>query len=291
MNELGVSTSPTARQDANGNPIPDDYSPLGNTYTPAKRVELAVLGVELAGATDRMAIVDDLGDGGGMLFSSGGHALPGFQRGSRGNPNTRRDATAGDIDGDGFDELVAAYMRDQELVLRVYDDAAAGFAMTESVVTLAEGVVDLRAATGDVNGDGTAEVLLAVAYADRGELLIATKDGDRFVLLDGIIKTIDSTMPGGTISMEIATGNVDYDPAAETVLVFNEEDRAGAGHRAVFRLRQCRRRASETEQRSGAGHGAGRADRADRQRRPGRHRRGRAGRGGAGGPDQPRDQL
>ena len=224
LNVLGVNTTPGQRFDATGNPIPDDYSPLGSTYAPGQRVELAILGVELEGATARMAIVDDLGDGGGLLTSREDTPFLDSNVLSRGNPNTRRDATAGDTDGDGRDELVSAYMRDQEVVLRVFEDASGDFAETESVLVLAQNVLDLRATTGDVNGDGRDEVLIALSYAGRGELLVAGDAGGRFALLQGGMQTIDSTLSGGTIHMEIVTGNLDYDIAAETVLVFNEID-------------------------------------------------------------------
>lgn len=69
LNVLGVNTRPSQRFDASGSPIPDDYSPLSSTFSPGQRDELAILGVNLEGATARMAIVDDLGDGGGVLTS------------------------------------------------------------------------------------------------------------------------------------------------------------------------------------------------------------------------------
>lgn len=224
LDVLGVNTNPAQRFDASGNPIPDDYSPLGNTYSPNQRDELAILGVELEGATARMAIVDDLGDGGAVLTSREDTPFLDSNVSSRGIPNTRRDATAGDTDGDGRDELVTVYMRDQEVVLRVFDDASGDFAETESVIALAPDVLDLRAATGDVNGDGLDEVLVALSYTGRGELLVAGDAGGRFALLQGGMQTIDGTLTGAFIHMEIVTGNLDYDTAAEMVLVFNEID-------------------------------------------------------------------
>jgi hypothetical protein len=224
LNVLGVNTNPGQRFDVSGNPIPDNYSPLGDTFSPAQRDELAILGVELDGATARMAIVDDLGDGGAVLTTREDTPFLASNVSSRGIPNTRRDATAGDTDGDGRDELVAAYMRDQELVLRVFDNASGDFAETESVLALAQDVLDLRATTGDVNGDGRHEVLIALSYAGRGELLVAGDAGGRFALLQDAIQTIDGTLPGATLHMEIVTGNLDYDTAAEMVLVFNEID-------------------------------------------------------------------
>ena len=222
LNGLGVNTSPGQRFDANGNPIPDDYAPLGNSYSPGQRVELGVLGVELEGATARMAIVDDLGDGGGVLTSRDDTPFLDSNVSSRGNPNTRRNVTAGDTDGDGRDELIAAYMRDQEVVLHIFDDASGDFLETESVVALAQDVQDIQAATGDINGDGTDEVLLALSYLDRGELLVAGNAGDRFAQLQTDLQPITGTLTSASISMEISTGNIDYDSAAETVVVFNE---------------------------------------------------------------------
>jgi hypothetical protein len=224
LNVLGVNTNPSQRFDANGNPIPDDYSPLGNTFSPGQRDELAILGLELNGATARMAIVDDFGQGAAVLTSREDTPFLDSNVLSRGIPNTRRDVTAGDPDGDGRDELVAAYMRDQEVVVRIFDDASGDFAETESVLALAQEVLDLRTTTGDVNGDGRDEVLIALSYVDRGELLVAGDGGGRFALLQGGMQTINGTLPGAANHMEIVTGNVDYDTAAETVLVFNETD-------------------------------------------------------------------
>jgi hypothetical protein len=236
LNSLGVNTNAGARADANGNPVSDDYSPLGNTYSPGQRVELAVMGVELDGAAAKMAIVDDFGDSAGLLTSREDTPFLESNVLSRGNPNTRRNAAAGDTDGDGRDELVAAYMRDQEVVLRVFDDASGGFAETESVLVLAQDVQDMQVATGDVNGDGRAEVLIALSYLDRGELLVAGDAGGRFALLQGGAQPITATLPGANISMEVATGNTDYDRAAETVVVFNEiaGDDAGISQYFVY---------------------------------------------------------
>lgn len=228
LNVLGVNTNPGERFDVNGNPVPDDYSPLGNTFSPGQRDELAILGVELEGATARMAIVDDFGDGGGVLNTREDTPFLDSNVLSRGNPNTRRDVTAGDTDGDGRDELVVAYMRDQEVVLRVFEDASGEFAETESVLALAQDVVDLRVTTGDVNGDGSDDVLIALSYADRGELYVAGNAGGRFALLQGGMQTINGTLTGADIHMEIVSGNVDYDTAAESVLVFNEIDNSTA---------------------------------------------------------------
>lgn len=222
LNGLGVNTNAQRPTDANGNPLPEDYSPLGQTYAPGQRVELAVMGVELEGSAARMAIIDDLGDGAGTLTSREDTPFLESSVLSRGNPNTRRNATAGDVDGDGRDELVSAYMRDQEVVLRVFEDATGDFLETESVLALAENVQDIQAATGDVNGDGRAEVLLAVAYPDRAELLIAGDAGGRFALLQGSGLTVTGSLPEASIYMEVTTGNVDYDAAAEIAVVFNE---------------------------------------------------------------------
>lgn len=219
---LGVNTNPGQPLDANGNPIPDDYTPLGNTYSPGQRVELAVMGVELEGSAARMAIVDDLGDGGGVLTSREDTPFLESDVLTRGHPNTRRNVTAGDTDGDGRDELVAAYMRDQEIVLRVFEDASGDYLETETVVALAQDVQDIQAATGDVNGDGLDEVLLALSYSDRGELLVVGVVDGRFTQLQTNLQSITGSLPGANISMEVSTGNADYDRSAETVVVFNE---------------------------------------------------------------------
>jgi hypothetical protein len=236
LNGLGVNTNAQPRTDANGNPLPEDYSPLGKTYTPGQRVELAVLGVELDDTTAPMAIIDDLGDGLGTLTTREDTPFLASDVLSRGNPNTRRNATAGDTDGDGRDELVAAYMRDQEVVLRVFEDAGGNFLETESVLALAENVQDIQAATGDVNGDGKDEVLLAVAYLDRAELLIAGDAGGRFALLQGSGLTLTGALPGASIHMEVVSGNLDYDTATEIAVVFNEiaDDSEGIAQYAIY---------------------------------------------------------
>lgn len=222
LNGLGVNTNASARFDANGNAIPDSYSPLGQTYTPNQRVELAVMGVELDNTTPRMAIVDDIGDGGATLMTREDTPFLESDVFSRGNPNTRRNATSGDTDGDGHDELIAAYMRDQEVVLRVFDDAATNFAETEHVIAIAQDVQDIQLATGDVNSDGREEVILAMSYSNRAEIMIAGDINDTFTQLQSTIQPITGSLPNANISMEVVTGNVDYDTAAEIAIVFNE---------------------------------------------------------------------
>ena len=229
LDGLGVNTTEQPPTDANGNPLPDDYSPLGQTYTPGQRVELAILGPELEGTTAPLAIVDDLGDGGGTLMTRTDTPFLASDVYSRGDPNTRRNATAGDVDGDGRDELVTVYMRDQELVLRVFEDASGDYLETESVLALAENVVDIQATTGDVNGDGLDEVILGVAYLDHAELMIAGNAGPRFALLQGSGISISASLDGAHVSMEVVSGNIDYDSAAEIGVVFNEVVDSDAG--------------------------------------------------------------
>mgnify|MGYP006272584091 CR=1 FL=1 len=236
LNGLGVNTNAGTRFDDNGNVIPESYSPLGQTYTPNQRVELAIMGVELDNTTPRLAIVDDLGDGGATLMTREDTPFLESNVRSRGNPNTRRNAIAGDTDGDGRDELIAAYMRDQELVLRVFDDAATNFAEADHVIALAQDVQDIQLATGDINGDGRAEVILALSYSNRGEIMLAGDINGTFAQLQSNIQPLTGSLPDANISMEVVTGNVDYDTASEIAIVFNEilDDSEGIAQYVVY---------------------------------------------------------
>jgi hypothetical protein len=151
--------------------------------------------------------------------------------------------TLADVDGDGRDEIIVASATgtfsttgnknplSDGGVMRIYDDSIGGHALLRKVDDqfTAKGEVDVRAAAGDLDGDGRAEVVLLERYRSW-ELRARVFDDARSMFT--VLKTFSNVKPSdfqpfdqyqsGTYEhtwndMDVVIGNFDGDDREEIV--------------------------------------------------------------------------
>ena len=142
------------------------------------------------------------------------------------NGRSLRAAASGDFDGDGLDEIVVVYV-DTSLAARpvqvlTIDDSEDGFGETISNVADGSEVLDVQVATGDFNGDGVANVVLALADEAGIDLLFLQGEPGSYSVNTSLTKRIEATTEVDQVTARLAAGNLDYDNALELVVVVNE---------------------------------------------------------------------
>lgn len=157
--------------------------------------------------------------------------------GSGTHPGSRatRTATAADFDGDGKEEAVVLVARElsghegTSLEGSMFDDTASFEAPRAALPSLRRNmgrspIRDLAAVAGEFDGDGNDDVVIAWVK-DRFRGIMLLRGDGRGGLLDTFgpgtnEEAIGST--GGESSVELARGNVDWDPELETVMLVRE---------------------------------------------------------------------
>ena len=171
LSGLGVDTAASDRVAPDREALPSDYSPLGSSPSfgaqaegsdesgQNKTDELLIVGMEIAGAGSSLALIEKEGvqiDGDGAInpgatsvlhslsAADNGWATPGAGRGDSDDTRQLRAVAAGDVDRDGFEEVVVVYVdtssADRVLKPRIIEDLA------------------VAVITGDFDGDGTAQI-------------------------------------------------------------------------------------------------------------------------------------
>lgn len=259
LNALGVDTTRTARVDPQGDPLPDDYAPLGGAASfnepeaftgPTGSIatsELFIAGPSVTASGDRITLLelDGVQIGGGGEVQQGTvvplHSLdetdhPWVVDTSGGwaqsdNGRSLRAAASGDLDGDGLDEIVVVYV-DTSLAARpvrvlTIDDAEDGFGETLSTVADGGDVLDVQVITGDFDGDGADSIALALADATGIDLLFLQGAPGSYSVDASLTKRIAATTEGGQVTARLAVGNLDYDNPQELVVVVNQLTSSG----------------------------------------------------------------
>lgn len=240
LDSMGVNIDITPREGDNNVPLPNDYSPFGASRSFEQLDELVMLGFPLAassGFNSQLTLLelDRIGSGASydtdVLFSPA-TALTPWAKSIGDNPASIRSAARADIDKDGLEELAVVYRKagQSSVNLQIYQDQTQGFAEAQSLPLSNEAVNDLAIAAGDFNGDGYGEFIVALVQSNSVSLLIVDNQ-------DGVLSLTRSPIgltplfSGSEISVVIKTGNLDYDPSQEWVVVLNERfQQPGAGN-------------------------------------------------------------
>jgi hypothetical protein len=238
LDAFGVSSEPTPRRDEQDQALDESYSPLGAAPTLGRRAELVMVGLDLQGDDEqRSFFLYEDGSAGApagyydpeILFNLGADELeddrPSTVAGRA--PQTYRAVAAGDVDGDGLDEILILQHRDPELVLRVIEDRQQGFAMTEFVVTVDASIDDVAVVAGDFDGDGQAEIAAAWAVDGVGVTLTVFDRTSAGFVARGELQ-LAPALGASAFSLVLEAGNVDNDLHSELMLVIDENaDPAG----------------------------------------------------------------
>lgn len=246
---LGVDTTGTGRVAPDQEPLPDDYSPLGASRAlgdPAEGSsesglnqtdELFLVGLRLAETEGTVSLVEQEGvqiDGDGNVDQGATSVLEEFEpsdpswavnpdenRGDSDDTRRLRGVAAGDVDGDGFEEIVVVYVdasaADRVLRLRILEGPEDGFSEVDRSLGDGDDVRDVAVATGDFDGDGSSQIAVGLGFDDRAELHILGPDGE-----DSPPVVYGLNFDEAIVTVELAAGNLDYDNPEELAVIVNE---------------------------------------------------------------------
>ena len=259
LDALGVDTSPSPRLAPDGSTLGEDDAPLGPSASLGEpeaftdesaahpHMELVLANPDIAGSTpvgttfevrklEEVAVtptgaiefgsetlVADLSDGNDWALPDGTEANQ-FQ--------TRRAVAAGDLDGDGFDEIAAIFVdaSDDVLKLRAFEDAGAGLTARTSSLAAGADVLGVALIAYDPDGDGRDDLFAVIAYADRGELVALTGSVATSYAIDAAATlTLDPQLAGSRLYVRMSAGQLDYDQGLELGVVVNEVTGSSSG--------------------------------------------------------------
>ena len=240
LQALGVDTAASARETSGGAMLTTRYNPLGKTRTFDRVVELVADGMTPAGtsavttlyetgtldptAAADTTLVPPRIDG---TTAAESPWIP-ESRSDMQPAQTLRAVAAADVDGNGRDEVVTAYMTGNTLALHVLGDVKSGFA--EQTATLGDftNVKDVTVAGGDFDGDGRAELAIGLARSTDYLIVFVTNHaGAGFQVDQASQQSFPALLPAsGTMapSMTLHTGSVDFDTEQELLVVLNAID-------------------------------------------------------------------
>jgi hypothetical protein len=198
------------RVDADGDPLPDDWMPLGAAY----RVN----------RLDELLVVDSTGQGLADLYEGRFEPLKDFSD-ENWAPSWRQNATAaGDFDGDGRDELfIASYDADARRVdAYLHDDASGGYGLlTSGEIASFPDMVRIRAVAGDFDGDGSAEAAVGLVGENGSiEIFFLRYQAGAFQRFGRTVQL--ARQLGGDLHLSLTVGQLDKDLGRELVYVVNE---------------------------------------------------------------------
>jgi hypothetical protein len=261
LNVLGVDTTQTDRVDPEQDELPDDYSPLGSSASfgspdefsdesgANKTDEIMLVNATVDGGDPRANLVEQVGvqiDGDGsvnpgstsVLHTLGDDGNPWIDDGVSGpgdsdNQRALRDVEAGDVDDDGLEEIIVVFVdtsaADRLVKIRVIEDMEDGYQELEETIADGDGVMDVSIATGDFDGDGADQIAVVLTKDAESELLFLTPqtggDGEPasgYTVDEDASKTLSHLTEATLDTVEIATGNLDYDNPDELAVVVNE---------------------------------------------------------------------
>lgn len=248
LQDLGVPTKSSRRQDNKGEELPSDYTPLGASATISQTDELLLLGMQLKvdspGGEEVLeqtgAFIELADDTTGVVglsitelfddktWQSDDHAPhPGMNGGVSGAAATRT-IVAGDVDQDGLDEIMVVFvdldspaLADQ-ITVEIIDDQADSAEPYQVVIGRATDVREISAATGDFDGDGDADLAVGIRTPDIAEVIFVDNDGGMLQTREDVAYQYTSRLEQNSLTFELATGNIDNDQPDELVVVVNE---------------------------------------------------------------------
>ena len=233
LSSLGVDTTVTPREAAPNEALPEDYKPLGSAQSFDKLDELVMIGFPLGvsqGFTsemtllelDRAADLTNLEIATDVLHPTDKANTP-WALSVGIAPDSLRAATRGDVDRDGLEELFVVHRAPGQtsIELQIYEESTSNYADGQRLVLSSNPVDKLSIASGDFNGDGYDEVVVGLVSNNSAELLFVDNT-DGVLSVSSLSKTLSQAYPGSDIQLIIESGNLDYDPSSELLVLVNE---------------------------------------------------------------------
>jgi hypothetical protein len=231
LDKLDIETPDTNRVDADGNDLPDSYTPLGSKRALQKKSEIFLASLGRTSETDRVNLLKFLPGISGVPGQPDTEdrvvTLPSAPLDTSWNASNFNAAAGGDIDGDGFEEIVVVWVDPGTMALRVkvIDDESEGFAESSQSTLSTASPTWLALVTGDFNGDGTDQIAVAIADDAAASINLVFLEGnktDGYTAASAAAKSWSGTEQGSELGIELATGQLDRDAGQELVVVVNE---------------------------------------------------------------------
>lgn len=251
LQSLGVDTTETPRVKDNGDDLPESYNPLGASSNLATTSELFMIGLQLE-VTDpvgesevlenRATLVELSDDDTGVVGLTLVEAIdpeevvwdedtrsshPSFGSSSLG-AYSNRDVAAGDLDGDGLDEIIVVFFdpdapaKEGQILLHIRDNDGDA-AVDEEVLAVREDLVNVSVTAGDFDGNGRDEFAISATYGTNVDILFATLDSNgEWIVNESTTIRYEKQLESGSISVEMAAGALDYDSPDELAVIVNE---------------------------------------------------------------------
>lgn len=246
LGDLGVNTTPSARLAPDGSTLDDASAPLGASAEYGAPEEFsedsgANASMELVMArnffdSDTLVVEEIVG----AAVTPLGEVEPGSESvlvdlsdgndwiapvlGDDNQFQALRDIAAGDLDGDGFDEIVGVYVdqSDGVLKLRTFEDDAQDFVANTSSLAAGAEIRSVKLVALDGDGDGSDDLVVAISYDDRVDLVPLTAAGSGYELDTASKLTLPQQVTDSLLYVRLAAGQLDYDNALELAVVVNE---------------------------------------------------------------------
>jgi hypothetical protein len=248
LTALGIDIAPTPRiaDQATQQPLPESYSPFGAARTLDRFDELLILGFRLSPGSfafdSIVTVVEEQQSPSSpgtftteALYAPAAATTP-WAASSGATPTALRAAAAGDVDGDGLEELlvVSHAAGDASVVLRVIQDRVAGFAGAAPIAISSVVPASLAIASGDFDGDGRDDAVVAVGTASSVQLVFLANAGGQLGA-SGKVVTLTPVSAAPALEVSLAAGNLDNDAPEELAVVMNESFQAGGADSGTSR--------------------------------------------------------
>ena len=233
LTNLGVPVNDNARVDDQNNELDEDYSPLGGRPTLDGKFELMMFGANHAG--DDYGRILNVWEDFTTLPEGNIHSHPVLASYAddapwlwdtvsasqqSGAPQQRRHGCAGDLDGNGLDEVLLVHVENDNLLIDVVWDEEHGYAKEQYDVDGSSAVREIAIAAGDYDGDGACEIAVMMETADSGVLRMYDFVNGAFAHDHTV--SLERTLAGSRMFVTMEFGNVDNDYRSEFAMVVNE---------------------------------------------------------------------